>query len=161
MAKKRKAVKHKRDDKSLMLLAAAAAIIVGFVAIFAYKSSSLSLIPMYSPTPAPMMTVNLKAENGSGEAGTATFQEMNGKVLVVLSLTGFPKGITQPAHIHVGSCPTPGAIKFPLTSVVNGQSTTEVNTTLAALKAMGPLAVNVHKSVAASSVYYSCGNLSL
>src|SRR5581483_552511 len=103
----------------------------------------------------------LDMQNGSYESGMATLQEVDGKVVVTLSLTGYPGGVSQPAHIHIGSCPNPGAVKYPLNSVVNGKSTTTIDTTLDALKSMGKLAINVHKSVAQSGVYYSCGNLNL
>lgn len=170
---KRKTTKHKvshskvhhahssryaHDDKALMILAGAAAIVVGFFAVFAYKSNS---IPMPTATPNQIMTVNLETQNKSGEIGTATLQEVDGKVVVTIATTGFAKNVTQPAHIHIGSCPTPGAVKYPLTSVMNGQSVTTIDTTLSDLKAMGPLALNLHKSVAQSSIYTSCGDLSL
>jgi len=149
MAKKRAKTSRSKSDNSLMLLAAAAALFVGFFMLLA-------------PTPNPTMAVvNLEAQNNSYESGTATLTEVNGKVVVTVALTGFTKGVTQPAHIHIGSCPNPGAIKYPLSSVINGQSVTTINTTLADLKAMGPLALNVHKSVSQSSVYYSCGDLKL
>ncbi len=159
MAKKRAKTSRSKSDNSLMLLAAAAALIVGFFAVLTYKSQSVMLL---APTPNPTMAVvNLEAQNNSYESGTATLTEVNGKVVVTVALTGFTKGVTQPAHIHIGSCPNPGAIKYPLSSVINGQSVTTINTTLADLKAMGPLALNVHKSVSQSSVYYSCGDLKL
>jgi hypothetical protein len=77
---------------------------------------------------------------------------------VTISL-GNPNATSQPAHIHVGSCPTPGAVVFPLTSVVNGTSVTMLNTSLEDLIAQGELALNVHKSEEESSVYVACGNL--
>ncbi len=149
--------RYKSDDKTLMLLAACAAIIVGFFAIFSYKSQSMMFLS--TPTPNQVWTVNLDTQNKSGEYGSAMLQEVNGKVVVTLNIVGYPKGVPQPAHIHVGSCPNPGAVKYPLTSVLNGQSVTTIDTTLAVLKAMGKLAINVHKSVSESSVYYSCGDL--
>ncbi|OGM24175.1 hypothetical protein A2627_04765 [Candidatus Woesebacteria bacterium RIFCSPHIGHO2_01_FULL_39_28] len=104
-------------------------------------------------------TLNLSAENKSGESGTATLKEVNGKVVVSLSLTGFPKNVAQPTHIHVGSCPGVGAVKYPLTSVTNGVSETTLNVTMAQLTRELPLAVNVHKSSTQSGVYVSCGQL--
>lgn len=156
---KRKVSSQKRNyaDQNLMLLAGAAAIIVGFVAIFSYKSKSIALMP--SPTPS-VVQVNLDSQNSSYESGNATLQEINNKVVVTLMMKGYPKGISQPAHIHVGSCPNPGSVKFPLSSVINGQSTTTIDTTLAKLEALGPLAINVHKSASLSNIYVSCGNLS-
>lgn len=164
MAKKRKVTSRKKvyknyksDDKLLMLLAGATAILVAFVAIASYRSQSLMLLP--SSTPNQIKTVKLDAQNGSEESGTATLQEVDGKVVVTLNLTGYSKGVTQPAHIHLGRCPNPGAIKYPLTSVVNGASVTTINTTLSGLMSLGDLAINVHKSVPQSNIYYSCGDL--
>ncbi len=151
--------KKKKSDQNLMLLAGAAAIIVGFFAIFSFRGAAS--LPLTTPTPNPVVAVKLDTQNKSGESGTATLQEVDGKVVVTLSLTGFASGTTQPAHIHIGSCPNVGAVKFPLTSVVNGQSVTTINTTLANLKALAPIAINVHKSVAQSNIYYSCGDISL
>ncbi|HWA51729.1 MAG TPA: hypothetical protein VG895_01585 [Patescibacteria group bacterium] len=156
MAKSKKKKFGKSNDTALMLLAAAAALIVGFFAIFAYKNQPI--MPLPSPTPS-VVTVALDTQNKSGESGTATLQEVNGQVVVTLNMAGFPKGIEQPAHIHLGSCPNPGAIKYPLTSVMNGTSTTTLNVTMDQLKSMMPLAINVHKSVAQSSTYYSCGDV--
>jgi hypothetical protein len=156
---KSKVVHHTHnDDRSLMLLASAAALIVGFFAIFAYKSQSV--MPLPTVTPNPVVTVNLGTQNKSGESGTATLQEVNGKVIVSVSVDGEPTNATQPAHIHVGSCPNPGAVKYPLTSVASGLSSTVLNVTMDELKGMGPLAINVHKSVAQSGVYVACGNIS-
>lgn len=103
-------------------------------------------------------TITLSEQNDSGQTGVATLEEETGKVVVTLDIDS-PSSVAQPAHIHVGSCPTPGAVKFPLTDVQGGKSVTTVDTTIAALKAMGPLAINVHKSAAESKVYTSCGDL--
>lgn len=105
------------------------------------------------------MTISMMAQNNSEQSGTATLSEENGEVKVVLSLKGGSFTDPQPAHIHVGSCPTPGAVQFPLTDVVNGTSETMIKTTLAELKAKGPFAVNVHKSAADVKTYTSCGDI--
>src|SRR5256885_1008114 len=73
---------------------------------------------------AKTMTVSLAEENKSGESGTATLKEQNGKVIATVSLTGFPKDTPQPDHIHAGNCPGVGKIVYPLNDVINGQSTT-------------------------------------
>lgn len=104
-------------------------------------------------------TVPLTAQNNSGQNGVMTLTESDGQVTAVLAMTGGSFTAPQPAHIHVGACPTPGAVKWPLNNVVNGASTTVLDVTLADLKAAGPLAVNVHKSAQESSNYTSCGDL--
>ena len=106
------------------------------------------------------MTVVLAEENKSGESGTATLSEANGKTTVTIALTGFTKDVVQPAHIHVGACPGVGAVKYPLTSVVNGSSVTELTATLADLSQNLPLAINVHKTAAEITSYTACGALS-
>ncbi len=155
-AKTSRSTSRSKTDNSLMLLAGAAAVIVGFFAVVSYKSKSVVVLP----TPAPVV-INLNSQNKSYESGTATLQEVDGKVVVTLALTGGAAAVVQPAHIHVGSCPNPGAVKYPLTSVVDGKSTTTLNVTLDQLKSMEPLAINVHKSASQINSYVSCGDLKL
>ena len=149
--------KKKNDDSYLMLLAAAAAIIVGFFAVATYRSKSLSLHPM--PTPNTIITVGLNSQNSSYESGIATLEEINGKVVVTLNMKGYTDSTAQPAHIHAGMCPNPGSIKYPLSPVINGKSVTTIDTTLANLKSMLPLAINVHKSASQAGIYISCGDI--
>mgnify|MGYP001567902291 CR=1 FL=1 len=113
-------------------------------------------------TPTAVMmkkTVTLAEENKSGQAGTAVLEETDGKVKVTIDLTGTKYKEAQPAHIHIGVCPGVGAVKYPLTSVVAGKSTTVLMVTMADLAAAGPLAINVHKSASEASVYTACGSL--
>jgi hypothetical protein len=105
------------------------------------------------------MTITLAEQSDSGQYGTATLEEKAGKVVATLSLVGSTSTVAQPAHIHVGKCPTPGAVKFPLTDVVGNKSVTTIDTTLAELREMGELAINVHKSATESKVYTSCGDV--
>lgn len=158
MARKtrKKYVSSKKSDNNLMMLAAAATIIMAIFAIFVYRGKNF-IIPQV--TPLTHLSVDLEPQNNSGQKGSFTLTESDGKVTAVLKIDDEPKGATEPAHIHVGSCPTPGAVKFPLNSVVNGTSTTVLATTIETLKGMGALAVNVHKSATQSNVYVSCGDL--
>ena len=105
------------------------------------------------------MTVVLNEQNNSGETGTATLEEADGMVTVTLMLTGAPEGVSQPAHIHAGSCPEVGKVVYPLSFPEDGDSETSLETTFADLQNQMPLAINVHKSVAEASVYVSCGDL--
>lgn len=103
----------------------------------------------------------LQSQNNSGISGVAKLKEENGKVKVSLKISGGTVGIAEPAHIHVGACPNPGAVKYPLNFVINGKSETSIeNKNLALLKSELPLAINVHKSTTESNVYVACGDLS-
>lgn len=106
------------------------------------------------------VTFDLTAQNDSGENGTATLTDLgNGKILVEVNVTGAPAGVPQPLHIHKGTCDnlTP-APTFPLTSAVDGKSSTEIEATLAELQ-NGDFAINGHKSAAEASIYVFCGNI--
>lgn len=105
------------------------------------------------------MVVMLSAQGNSNESGVATLKETNGQTTVSISLTGNTENVAQPAHIHAGVCPGVGAVVYPLNSVVNGQSTTMLDVSIAQLMQQLPLAVNVHKSNEEISTYTSCGSL--
>lgn len=105
------------------------------------------------------MTVPLAAQNDSGESGTATLTEVNGKTTVSINLTGVVDDTPQPAHIHTGACPTPGDVLYPLTNLVAGVSETVLDATIATLRSSLPVAINVHKSADEASVYVACGDL--
>jgi hypothetical protein len=104
-------------------------------------------------------TVQLKAQNGSNETGTATITETgNNQIEVTVNLSNAPSE-AQPAHIHKGTCanlnPTP---QYPLTSLTSGKSTTTVATNLTELTSQ-PYAINVHKSTTEVATYVSCGEI--
>src|SRR3989338_439841 len=105
------------------------------------------------------LTINLSEQNNSSETGTATLVEENGQVVVTLNLTGFAENVSQPAHIHLGVCPDVGAVKYPLTNVLDGVSVTTLDVTLAQLENELPLGINIHKSAEEASVYVSCGDV--
>jgi Cu/Zn superoxide dismutase len=104
------------------------------------------------------VTVPMKAENGSGEDGTATLAQKGADVVVTLDLKN---GTTapQPAHVHDGSCPKVGAVTNPLTNVVSGKSTTTIKNTKLSDLQTGAYAINVHKSTDDLATYVSCGDI--
>lgn len=103
--------------------------------------------------------ITLSQQNNSKESGTATLQEIDGKVKVTLSLTGVATDSAQPAHIHSGACPDVGAVKYPLTSLLKGKSETILDVSMADLLKQLPLAINVHKSLPEVATYVSCGDI--
>jgi hypothetical protein len=109
-------------------------------------------------SPAGTVTITMKAENGSGEDGTATLAQKGDDVVVTLALKN---GTTtpEPAHIHDGTCAKLGGVHDPLTNVVSGKSTTTVKNTKLADLQTGAFAINVHKSADDLGTYVSCGDI--
>lgn len=104
------------------------------------------------------VTVQLATQNNSGESGTATLTDMGNQTQVVINLSGAPAGTPQPVHIHTGSCATLGGVKYPLTNLVDGKSTTLVSVKLSAIQT-GGFAINAHKSAAEIATYVACGDI--
>lgn len=98
----------------------------------------------------------MKQVLGSGQEGTVTLSDVNGKASVVIAVTAGPTGVEQPAHIHNGSCVTLGGIVYGLNNVVDGKSETTLDVPLAEIFNSLPLAVNIHKSREEVSVYTAC-----
>ena len=167
MAEKSSYSKNIFTLKNIVIYLVVAVVVYGLVYQFllkkAYKdSNNYSQTNYNQSTPGAVMkkmVVTLAAENSSGESGTVTLTEDNGKTKVSLTVSGYATSVAQPAHIHVGSCPGVGAVKYPLTNVVNGKSETTIDVTIDQLKAIEPLAINVHKSQAEAGSYVSCGAL--
>ncbi|MCH8986716.1 hypothetical protein IIA94_00915 [Patescibacteria group bacterium] len=113
------------------------------------------------PTEVSEVEVNLQEQNESGESGTAVITEVGGRIRVVLSLTGAPEDVVQPAHIHMNSCANLGGVEYPLEFPTNGSSETMLEISMAELQAGLPLSVNVHKSPEEAGVYVACGNIVL
>lgn len=106
------------------------------------------------------MTINLGAQNGSGQDGQAFLNDTSGGLRVKLQVKNEPKGASEPAHIHQGTCAklNPAPWKG-LSNVVDGVSVTTIpGLTLAELK-KAHYAINVHESAANLKHYVSCGDL--
>lgn len=103
------------------------------------------------------VTVQLEAQNSSGETGTATLTPEGNNTRVVIKMT--PSKEAQPAHIHQGTCdklnPKP---LYPLANVQNGSSSTLVHAPLSKITAEAT-AINVHKSRQEAKVYVACGDI--
>jgi hypothetical protein len=108
------------------------------------------------------LQINMGQQNNSGQAGNASVTDAKGGANVTINLEKEPKGASEPAHIHQGTCakldPAPWK---PLTSVVDGKSFTHIpGLTVAQIK-KGKYAINVHKSANDLKTYVSCGDLVL
>jgi hypothetical protein len=105
-------------------------------------------------------TTSLQPQNSSGESGTATLTKAgDNQTKVVLEVQGAPAGVSQPVHIHKGTCnkldPKPA---YPLSPVVNGKSETTVKASLDSLQ-KGGYAINGHKSAQEAATYVFCGDI--
>lgn len=126
----------------------------------ATPSAKVSPSNILSPVPTvPPKTVVMEQVGVSGQSGSAVFQGDGDNTKVTLTMIGKQFSLPQPAHIHIGKCPTPGTVKYPLNNVVNGKSETVIAVKIEDLFADSPLAVNVHESVEKASVYTACGDL--
>ncbi len=140
---------------ALILLVIIVVIVGGF---FLFKS-------LRDAEPSPLQTgktieLALLPQGGSGESGTATLTDMDGKLKVTLTVNGEPVGVSQPAHIHAGSCESLGSPRYTLTDASGGSSETELaGVSVDQLLGELPLAINVHKSTQEAGVYVACGNL--
>ena len=101
-------------------------------------------------------TLTLRTLNESGVTGSVTLTELTDgqtRVTVEVDPAGHPN---MPAHIHPGTCaeliPQP---KYPLQSVIDGESTTEVAASLEELLA-DSVALNLHASNSEMDVYTAC-----
>ena len=109
--------------------------------------------------PGATRTLDLRMLNESGVSGTVTLTELEAtrtRVDIAVDPAGNPD---MPAHIHPGTCdalvPQP---RFPLASVVNGTSTTEVPAGFGELL-NDDVAINLHKSNDELEVYTACVEL--
>ena len=107
------------------------------------------------------LTVTIGELNNSGVSGSATLTDLGGgntRVVIRVNPAGFND---MPVHIHAGTCATlDPRPKWRLNNVVNGESTTEVNVSLAEITA-NPSAINLHKSAQEATVYTACGTIQM
>jgi hypothetical protein len=104
------------------------------------------------------ITVQLGAQNNSGESGTAVLTDAGPKTKVVIEIKGAPAGVGQPVHVHKGTCaqldPNPA---FGLTTLTNGKSETTIDVPIGDLRK--GFAINGHKSAQDAKTYVFCGNI--
>ena len=112
-----------------------------------------------STTATKSLQITIAAQNNSGISGNAVITDVDGKSKVVVSVTGAPADIEEPAHLHVGSCANLGDPKYTLAPVINGTAETVLPVSPDELIKELPLAINIHKSAAEVGTYIACGDL--
>lgn len=126
-----------------------------------FGAIALTAVMLLNACTAKGTTVVINAQNTSGQSGTAVFTELDGKVHVSVTLPGGAQKVPQPIHLHAGTCEKLGDIKQSLNDIVNGKSETDLNITMADLKAQMPMVINAHKSYEDVKTYVACGNVAL
>lgn len=105
-----------------------------------------------------IININMAAQNGSRQNGTARLNQAGGNVMVKVAIFNERKGVAEPAHIHRGTCAHLNPVPYkPLKSVVNGTSVTALTMSLGSLK-RSHFAVNVHDARNLKR-YVSCGDI--
>ncbi|MBV9718785.1 MAG: hypothetical protein JOZ77_05670 [Candidatus Eremiobacteraeota bacterium] len=89
----------------------------------------------------------------------ATLTQMGADVKVAIAIKGAPATTPQPAHIHNGTCANLKGVAYPLTSIVDGKSTTLVKGVTIDTLLGASYAINVHESTANLGKYVACGNV--
>ncbi len=105
-------------------------------------------------------TINMGAQNKSKQVGQAWLKDTPGGLWVKVMLHGEPRGASEPAHIHPGSCAKLNPAPWRgLSNVVDGTSVTTLKGVTVAMIKKGHFAINVHQSAANLKHYVSCGDL--
>jgi hypothetical protein len=105
------------------------------------------------------LTINMGQQNKSGQNGQAWVKDTPGGLWVKVAVKNEPRGASEPAHIHMGTCAKLNAPIKPLSNVVNGSSVTTVKGVTVAWLKKGHYAINAHQSAANLKHYVSCGDL--
>jgi hypothetical protein len=150
-------VKRKKASIVAAAFVAITLIVASSDSVLGAPSSSKALDALAGVT--GRIVVQMKALNGSGENGTATFsqfQKPKGTVVIIVLQNG--ARTPQPTHIHAGSCPNPNRDPVvALHDTVLGSSKNFLPGR--ELSSFLHESVVVHKSLAKIGTYVSCGNI--
>ena len=146
--------------KRALIIGVIILIIIGF---YVFRGATSSTEPTSEKSAESMKVsstvVSLAAVSNSGQTGTVTLSDVNGKIDVVANLSGVPAGSVEPIHIHLGSFAQLGGVKYPLSNVTNGVSRTTLEVSLNQILSELPLAINAHRSADELGVYVAWGDI--
>jgi hypothetical protein len=134
--------------------------LAGAIGIVVVLLFGLRAAPLLAQTPQPeSLTLTFMPGRDAAQPGTVTLTGNGNQTTVTINVAPGAAGVAQPAHIHDGACPGVGAIKYPLSNVVDGMSTTTVNVALHDLLT-GQYSINIHQGPGAeASIYTACVDL--
>jgi hypothetical protein len=104
------------------------------------------------------LKLTLAEQAGSGQSGTATLTADGDDATRILVELSNPPSVTQPSHVHSGSCDDIGSVVAPLDSVADGRAESVVPMSLEELR-RGGLIVHAHKSEAEPKVSVACAEI--
>ena len=124
-----------------------------------FSSRASLLARAQEPTQGRSMTFTVNSLSQSGIVGTARLTPLEGdRVAVEVSVNG-AGAEARPIHIHEGACadlnPVP---EIPLTTLVNGNSTTAVDASIQQLTST-PHAIFLHKSPIELPIFVACADI--
>jgi hypothetical protein len=127
------------------------------IAAIAAIASTAAIASAAAPT---SLTIQMKALNGSGESGTATFTQESDGLHIKIALKNAPAGVGQPTHIHIGTCANINkAPEYALKNTTGGVNSSVVPGVKLSDLMQGHYALNVHKSTDDLGTYVSCGDI--
>ncbi len=104
--------------------------------------------------------VTLDAKNNSGVTGDASLTTVGDSAIVDVRVQGATESGSFPAHIHTGTCDSPGPVQVPLTNldVANGMGASTTSIKMSDVPQGQPLLIMVHKP---SGQPIACGPLNM
>jgi hypothetical protein len=103
------------------------------------------------------LTLDLAAQSGSGQSGTAQLSTDGEKTRIIVELAN-PPDVPQPSHVHRGTCDEIGDVIAPLENVVDGRAESGIDMSLQELR-RGGLIVHAHKSEAEYETSVACAEI--
>ena len=150
-------------NKKLLITIGLAAIVITVVFFVRFGSQSTNKSELIDLPKLPL-TIPLSALNNSGESGTATITEVEGKTVITVVINNMPPDVRlQPMNIHTGSCSNLGGVKSSIADYISKTHYAESTLRLSPKEFLAelPLAITVSKSPDDSKIYVACGDIKI
>jgi hypothetical protein len=106
--------------------------------------------------PVSKFRVVLKSTNGSRERGVAWIEFGLHETRVVIRMSGAPREVSQPAHLHAGACGSDRKVVASLGSVRNGRGVASVDPLSVSSRRY---AIDIHESTVTGATIVACGSV--
>lgn len=137
---------------------------IGLIAVIALSAPAFAapntMNAMSNALSKHALTINMGQQNRSGQDGQAWIKDTPHGLWVKVVVRNEPRGASEPAHIHPGTCAHLNPVPWkPLSNVVNGSSISTLPGVTVAMLKKGHYAINAHQSATNLKHYVSCGDL--